>query len=513
MSDENQENPSAEQPASPAQVPASAAPQEEMENPFDMSQRRDFGALLAVLAILVLAAAGALVLTGKVGKLGVSVSLPEGMIARVGDRDVGLEEFRSWVTSLPQSVHVQLLNADFRRQLLDQYLDRIVMLVYADKQGIAESDAYKKMRDEWQDRFAVEVFVQDTLAELMKEDLIRAYWQKNREMFPKDFDDPSQRLRMIEAYRRHIVFGMADSELKKVKLQRTKDFSGPVLAQMIFPDGETIAVTLEDYESTAAELSESEQRKAATPDGRETVLEQIFREKMLTRMAHDRKYQERPDVQQRVEELKPHLTVWVLGESALGDVNAAIEKEIQDNRARYERTTMELAHILVRVAPTAGADEISKAGERAKQIYQETTKPGADYAEIAKRRSEDNGSSSDGGRLGTVYPNQLPKPMAEAAFALTKGQVSEPVRTMFGFHVLKALSAPETSFDEGAARIMARRQLSMEAMDRKVAEIRQQIGGKVDEEEFAKWAPAPDAEQVPTLDDLSRPVPEGQDAQ
>jgi parvulin-like peptidyl-prolyl isomerase len=64
-------------------------------------------------------------------------------------------------------------------------------------------------------------------------------------------------------------------------------------------------------------------------------------------------------------------------------------------------------------------------------------KAGADFAAIAKEKSEDPGSGKDGGELGLIGRGQMVKPFEKMAFALEKGAISEPFKSQFGVHILQ----------------------------------------------------------------------------
>ncbi len=83
------------------------------------------------------------------------------------------------------------------------------------------------------------------------------------------------------------------------------------------------------------------------------------------------------------------------------------------------------AHILV------------KTESEAKQIIDELKK-GSSFAKLAQERSLDP-SRKRGGDLGTFGRGVMVKEFERAAFSLSKGQISEPVRTQFGWHILKRL--------------------------------------------------------------------------
>ena len=74
--------------------------------------------------------------------------------------------------------------------------------------------------------------------------------------------------------------------------------------------------------------------------------------------------------------------------------------------------------------------------EEAKKIAAELKK-GGDFAAIAKEKSKDPGSKDQGGDLGFFAKDQMVPEFAEAAFKLDKGQVSDPVKSQFGWHVIR----------------------------------------------------------------------------
>jgi peptidyl-prolyl cis-trans isomerase C len=78
-------------------------------------------------------------------------------------------------------------------------------------------------------------------------------------------------------------------------------------------------------------------------------------------------------------------------------------------------------------------------------------KGGEDFAKVAGELSKDPGSKTDGGDLGFFTKDRMVEPFAEAAFKLQPGQVSEPVKSQFGWHVIKVedkRTKPVPSFEE-----------------------------------------------------------------
>jgi parvulin-like peptidyl-prolyl isomerase len=75
----------------------------------------------------------------------------------------------------------------------------------------------------------------------------------------------------------------------------------------------------------------------------------------------------------------------------------------------------------------------------ADQIYAEVTAPGADFGAIAKQQSTDTSTAENGGDLGWFTRGEMVKEFEDAAFSLQPGQISQPVHTKFGWHIIKSI--------------------------------------------------------------------------
>jgi peptidyl-prolyl cis-trans isomerase D len=93
-------------------------------------------------------------------------------------------------------------------------------------------------------------------------------------------------------------------------------------------------------------------------------------------------------------------------------------------------------HILLR-PPTQDDAGWRTAQEQAQAVYQRAVQPGADFAALAREFSQDEGSKPNGGDLGWFARGQMVPEFEQAAFALSPGGVSSPVRSQFGYHVIK----------------------------------------------------------------------------
>lgn len=116
------------------------------------------------------------------------------------------------------------------------------------------------------------------------------------------------------------------------------------------------------------------------------------------------------------------------------------EREITDyyelNRDQYKNPEQVKArHILLKVPKDASAHEDEEIKETASALLQRI-KEGEDFISLAKEYSQDT-SASNGGDLGFFTRGQMVKSFEQVAFALKTGEVSEPVRTKFGWHLIR----------------------------------------------------------------------------
>ena len=120
-----------------------------------------------------------------------------------------------------------------------------------------------------------------------------------------------------------------------------------------------------------------------------------------------------------------------------------IEKFYKDNPSRFDKKKeVRARHILVKVDPNAPASEQAAAKKKIEAIAERIAK-GEDFAKVASEVSEDPGSKSKGGDLGKFGPGVMTKTFEDAAFALKPGQVSAPVKTPFGYHLIKVEEVQE----------------------------------------------------------------------
>jgi peptidyl-prolyl cis-trans isomerase SurA len=112
---------------------------------------------------------------------------------------------------------------------------------------------------------------------------------------------------------------------------------------------------------------------------------------------------------------------------------------IRTNAKRPARGEIKVAHIMLMV-PQGSPDSVWTSTERKIKDIAKQLKEGADFATIAKERSEDRGSARSGGELPTFGAGRMVPEFDEAAFKLQyPGEISEPVRTFYGWHIIKLI--------------------------------------------------------------------------
>jgi parvulin-like peptidyl-prolyl isomerase len=112
--------------------------------------------------------------------------------------------------------------------------------------------------------------------------------------------------------------------------------------------------------------------------------------------------------------------------------DAEVQQYYDDNQEQFTTPeSREVAHILVDESDKALADD----------LYQQL-QDGADFAALAKKHSTDTGSAEQGGKLTDVRGSFVPE-FEEVAFALETGEIGEPVKSQFGWHIITALADTE----------------------------------------------------------------------
>jgi peptidyl-prolyl cis-trans isomerase D len=146
---------------------------------------------------------------------------------------------------------------------------------------------------------------------------------------------------------------------------------------------------------------------------------------------HKDTYKTDPEIKVRYLHLKPE------------DFAAKVSVKEEDIRDYYESNpekfkdpkTVHARHILIKVDQNAKPEEVESAHQRAEDILK-LAREGQDFAALARQYSE-GPTKTKGGDLGTFRREAMVKPFADKAFSMKAGDISDPVRTRFGWHIIK----------------------------------------------------------------------------
>lgn len=120
------------------------------------------------------------------------------------------------------------------------------------------------------------------------------------------------------------------------------------------------------------------------------------------------------------------------------DVDAEAHKIYKETQERIDKAggMVKPAHILILLKQKAAKSEQEKAKLKADSIYQALRK-GADFAELAKKYSDDKGSAVNGGQLPWLTKGQTVKAFEDAVYSMKKGELHAPILSEFGYHIIR----------------------------------------------------------------------------
>lgn len=220
--------------------------------------------------------------------------------------------------------------------------------------------------------------------------------------------------------------------------------SEPVVAKL-----GAISISSAEVQQLLRAMPEGERAKVkSNREGLENWLRQRLAGEALLREAEQKKWAERPEVKARIDAAIKDVTTRIVSASYLESVvrlpadfpsDAQVRAAYESNKSQLNMaSTYRVAQIFLAVAPEADAATIAAVRKKATELSQQARN--GDFAALAKEHSQDAPSASKGGEVGNLPLSLLLPETREIVSSMQLNQVSEPVRSVSGFHVLKLLA-------------------------------------------------------------------------
>ena len=180
-------------------------------------------------------------------------------------------------------------------------------------------------------------------------------------------------------------------------------------------------------------------------------------------------------------------------------VKAALEKDFTDknqvtqaeidayydkNKAEFSNEQIRASHILIKTInddlTDMPKDKVEAAKKQIDEIYEKAI-AGEDFAELAKQYGQD-GTKDTGGDLGYFTRDRMVKEFSDAAFALNVGEISKPVKTQFGYHIIKLTDKKSENVDVAQAKEYVKSLLQKNKFNDYIKELKEKSKITKDEE-------------------------------
>lgn len=264
-----------------------------------------------------------------------------------------------------------------------------------------------------------------------------------------------------------------------------------------------VVITRADFDAEMTRITDADRPEFLSSRERiDRVLEDLLLMKTLAREGREIGLDRSPLVRKKMELAQDRVLATerfehLVSEVKLPNFELRAKEIYRINPEKYTtKTQVRASHILV-----AFKERSKKEALKRVQEVHALAMGGSDFGELAARYSDDPESKNKQGDLGFFAAGVMVKPFSDAAFALKPGEISAPVETGFGFHVIKALEVKpgaRQSFDEVKAAIME--ELKAQYLADYKLEHRTQIRTdkeiKINEEQIANIKTAPPAALV-----------------
>lgn len=254
-------------------------------------------------------------------------------------------------------------------------------------------------------------------------------------------------------------------------------------------------ITVGDLKITAAQFDQmidaipENYRPVARGAGRKQFADNVVRILVLAEEGRRRKIDETPAFKTQAMFSEASVLAGLTSDNLRRSIkleDAELRKYYEAHKSDYER--VRVRHILIRMqgSPlplTPGQKDLTEAEALAKaQDIRKKLLAGEDFAALVSTESNDTETIVTGGDIGFFHRGQRVPSFEEAAFALNVGQISEPVKTPFGYHIIRMEAKESKSFE--AVRPDLEKRMLPEQVQRAIEELAAKSGAVLDAEFF-----------------------------
>lgn len=259
--------------------------------------------------------------------------------------------------------------------------------------------------------------------------------------------------------------------------------------------------TRSQFESFVANLPDQVRSQMSSPAGKRQMAERLGELKNMAQEARRRSLPEKPVVRQQLALQSDN----VLASALIQEIQAEYKPSEEALKSYYDAhlgdyEQAKARHILVRfkgsrVPLKTGQKDLTEEEALAKaQELKGRLDKGEDFAALAKAESDDTGSGAQGGDLGSFARGRMVPEFEKAVFSQPVKVVGDPVRSMFGYHVIEVLERGARPFDEVKTEIEKKER--DEGVQKALAELKKTMPVTLDETYFgppeaASAAPGP----------------------
>lgn len=258
-------------------------------------------------------------------------------------------------------------------------------------------------------------------------------------------------------------------------------------------------MTQAEFESLIEALPANVRQDVGAQGGKRRLAERIVEIRALAQEARRRGIDTRPAVQQQLRLNHDNLLASLLYQDLMAESKPSAEalaKYYEEHKKEYDQATAR--HILIRFKGSrvplkkdqkdlTEEEALARTAELRKRIA-----GGEDFAAVAKAESDDTGSGAQGGDLGSFGRGQMVQVFEEAVFTQPVGEISQPVKSQFGYHLIQVQNRSTKTMSEVAPEI--EKALAPEGAQQRMNAIKAAAKSSLTDSYFGPPAPEPAAQ-------------------